>query len=196
MSMRSLAFALLALLALLTVALRHGAAATPKGGDLRLSRIAGDLARRPVTIRCEGRSGALTGPEGESGRTEFLGKDPVSESYLREGICETLHAYRRTVRPTCLLPCGQALEIAWSMNTLAHESYHLAGVRNEAETQCYALQAIDFVAHSLGASDAQARALATFSFENLPQRMPPEYTSPECHDGGKLDLFPDNSRWP
>src|SRR3954463_15729469 len=195
--MRSFVFALLALLALLTVALHRGAAAPPQGGDLRLSRIATDLARRPVKIRCEGLSGALTGPRGESGRTEFLGDKPVSVSYLQEGICQTLHAYGRNISAaTCLLPCDRPLEIAWSLNTLAHESYHLAGVREEAETECYALQAIDFVAHSLGASDAQARALATFSFETLPQRMPAEYTSPQCYDGGKLDLFPGNPRWP
>jgi hypothetical protein len=195
--MRSFVFALLALLALLTVALHRGAAAPPQGGDLRLSRIATDLARRPVKIRCEGLSGALTGPRGESGRTEFLGDRPVSVSYLQEGICQTLHAYGRNISAaTCLLPCDRPLEIAWSLNTLAHESYHLAGVRNEAETECYALQAIDFVAHRLGASDAQARALASFSFQNLPGRMPAEYTSPQCHDGGRLDLRPDDPVWP
>jgi len=36
---RSLAFVLLALLTVLTVALHHGAAAAAKTGDLRLSRI-------------------------------------------------------------------------------------------------------------------------------------------------------------
>jgi hypothetical protein len=196
--MRSLAFFLLALLTLLTVALHHGAAAAAKGGDLRLSRIASELARRPVTIHCEGVSGALTGPRGESGRTEFLGDKPVSASYLQAGICQTLHAYARALSAgeTCLLPCEQPLEIAWSLNTLAHESYHLAGVRHEAETECYALQAIDFVAHRLGASDPQARAMAAFAFEQLPQRMPPQYSSPKCHDGGEYDLRPDDPLWP
>ena len=61
---------------------------------------------------------------------------------------------------------------SWSLNTLAHESYHLAGVRNEAQTECYALQAIDFVARRLGASSEQGRALAAFSFDQLPSRMP------------------------
>jgi hypothetical protein len=151
-----------------------------------------------VTIHCEGVSGALTGPRGESGRTEFLGDKPVSASYLQAGICQTLHAYARALSAveTCLLPCEQPLEIAWSLNTLAHESYHLAGVRNEAETECYALQAIDFVAHRLGASDPQARAMAAFAFEQLPQRMPPQYSSPKCHDGGEYDLRPDDPLWP
>jgi hypothetical protein len=195
---RSVALVLLALLTVLTVLLHRSASAAAKPGDLRLSVIASELARRPVTIRCEGLSGALTGARGESGRTEFLGKKPVSVSYLQEGICQTLHAYTRSLEagPSCFLPCEQPLEIAWSLNTLAHESYHLAGVRNEAQTECYALQAIDFVARRLGASVEQARALAAFSFDQLPRRMPPEYTSPECRDAGAYDLHPRSPVWP
>ena len=196
--MRSLAFVLLALLTVLTVLLHRGASAAAKPGDLRLSAIASELARRHLTIRCEGLSGALTGARGESGRTGFIGNQPVSVSYLQEGICQTLHAYTRSLKAggNCLLPCGQPLEIAWSLNTLAHESYHLAGVRNEAQTECYALQAIDFVARRLGASAEQGRALALYSFDQLPGRMPPLYGSPECHDGGKYDLHPSSAVWP
>jgi len=195
---RSLALVLLALLTVLTVLLHRGASAAAKPGDLRLSGIASELARRHVTIRCEGLSGALTGAGGESGRTEFVDGKPVSVSYLQEGVCQTLHSYARSLRagPGCLLPCERPLEIAWSLNTLAHESYHLAGVRNEAETECYALQAIEFVARRLGASPDQGRALAAFSFDQLPRRMPPEYSSPECRDGGRLDLHPGDPSGP
>jgi hypothetical protein len=196
--MRSLAFVLLALLTVLTVLLHHGAAAAAKPADARLSTIASELARRHVTIRCEGQSGALTGARGESGRTEFIGSEPVSVSYLQEGVCQTLHAYagESTAGDACLLPCRRPLEVAWSLNTLAHESYHLAGVRNEAQTECYALQAIGFVARRLGASPEQARALGVFSFDQLPGRMPPEYSSPECRDGGRFDLRPADPLWP
>lgn len=177
--MRTLTFALLAMLAVFAALLHRGAAAQAKPGDPQLSAIAGELAGRSVTIRCEGLSGALTGPQGESGRTEFIGDRPVSVSFLQEGICQTLHAYARS-RKECLLPCGRPLEVAWSLNTLAHESYHLAGIRNEARTECAALRAVGFVAHSLGASREQARALSAYSFAELPLRMPPEYSSPEC----------------
>jgi hypothetical protein len=195
---RSLALVLLALLTVLTVLLHRSDVAAARPGDLRLSAIASELARRPVTIRCEGLSGALTGARGESGRTAFIGGKPVSVSYLQEGICQTLHAYTRALKagPSCLLPCAAPLELAWSLNTLAHESYHLGGVRNEAQTQCYALQAIDYVARRLGASPDQAQALASFSSEQLPRRMPPEYSSPECHDRGRYDLRPNSAVWP
>jgi hypothetical protein len=176
--MRWITYGLLALLGVLAVLLHHGAAAA-KSGDPPLSEIASELSGRSVTIRCEGLSGALMGPRGESGRTEFIGDKPPSVSYLQEGICQTLHAYART-RKDCLLPCERPLEVAWSLNTLAHESYHLAGIRNEARTECAALRAIGFVAHSLGASPEQARALSAYSFAQLPPRMPPEYSSADC----------------
>src|SRR2546423_2179919 len=189
---------MLALLAVLTVLLHRSSVGAANPCVRRLSAIGSALARRRVTIRCEGQSGALTGARGESGRTEFVGGKPVSVSYLQEGICQTMHAYTRALKagPSCLVPCDQPLEIAWSLNTLAHESYHLAGVRNEAQTECYALQAIDFVARSLGASRVQAQALGSFSFDQLPRRMPPEYSSPDCRDGGRFDVHPGSAVWP
>ena len=195
--MRLAGLLLLLLLALLTFALHHAAAPAAAGpGDLRLSTIAGELARRPVTIRCEGSSGNLTGVDGESGRTEFVNGMPGRVSYLQEGICQLLHRYsRETKSGLCSLACAEPLQLAWSLNALAHESYHLAGVRNEAQTECYALQAIDFVARRLGAPQAQARSLAAFAFAQLPSRMPPEYSSPKCRDGGVYDLGGD-SVWP
>jgi len=181
--MRSVTVALLAMLAVLAVLLHRGAAAQAKPGDPQLSAIAGELSGRSVTIRCEGLSGALTDPRGDSGRTEFIGDKPVSVAYLQEGICQTLHAYARS-RKECLLPCERPLDVAWSLNTLAHESYHLAGIRNEARTECAALRAIGFVARGLGASPAQAGTLAAYSFAELPRRMPPEYSSPACSQEG------------
>jgi hypothetical protein len=196
---RTLAFLLLTALAVLTFALHRAAGeAAAEPGDLRLSAIATELARRDVTIRCEGRSGKLLGLGGESGRTTFFGRDPDGTAFLQRGICESLHDYTRALKSgvACLLPCARPLEVAWSLNTLAHESYHLAGVRNEAETECYALQAIDFAARRLGAAPEQARAVADLALRQLPQRMPPGYRSPECRNGGKYDLLRDSAVWP
>jgi hypothetical protein len=195
---RTVALLLLAVLALLTFTLHRAAGrADAVPGDLRLSAIASELASHKVTIRCEG-TGKLMRVDGESGRTTFVNGKPAGTSFVQEGICETLHRYTRETRSgfSCLLPCANPLEVAWSLNTLAHESYHLAGVRNEAETECYALQAIDFAARRLGATREQARALATFSFDQLPERMPALYTSPQCRNDGKYDLRPGDPVWP
>ena len=198
--MRLAAVFLLFLFALLTVALHRAATpAAAKPGDLRLSTIASELAHRHVVVHCEGAGGELTGFDGESGRTMFTDGKPADETFLLEGICERLHSYSQLTKTglDCPLPCdGSTIETAWSLNALAHESYHLAGIRNEARTECYALQAIDFVARRLGASSGQARALARFAYDELPPRMPAEYASPDCHDGGAYDLRPGDPNWP
>ena len=198
--MRALVLFLLFLLTLLTVALHRAAGpAAAKPGDLRLSTIASELARRPAVVRCEGASGQLMSVDGESGRVEFVNGKPDGAAVLKEGVCETLHRYSQATKagPQCLLPCdGSALELAWSLNALAHESYHLAGIRNEARTECYALQAVGFVARRLGASREQARQLAAFAFVALPPRMPPEYSSNACRNGGRFDLRPGSAVWP
>jgi hypothetical protein len=197
---RLLAFFLLFVLALVTLALRHAAEpAAAKPADLRLSTIAREIARRPVYVHCEGAGGDLTSVDGTSGTTEFVDGKPADETVLQEGVCETLHNYSRLTKRgvDCPLPCdGSALETAWSLNALAHESYHLAGIRNEARTECYALQAIDFVALRLGASAEQARQLAVYSFAQLPPRMPAAYSGPQCRDGGAWDLRPASPVWP
>jgi hypothetical protein len=197
---RSVAFFLLFLFALLTYALhRETNPAQASSADLGLSHIASEIARRDVKVRCEGATGEIIGVDGQSGRTMFVDGKPDNQTFLLEGICERLHTYSRLTKsdPECLLPCdGSTLETAWSLNALAHESYHLAGVRDEARTECYALQAIDFVAQKLGANEAQGRQLAVFSYNELPQQMPDAYTSPECRDGGAYDLKPNDRTWP
>jgi hypothetical protein len=103
----------------------------------------------------------------------------AADSWLLPG-CDRPNQRASRSPKDCLLPYERPLAVAWSLNTLAHESYHLAGIRNEARTECAALRAIGFVAHSLGAPPEQARALSAYSFAELPRRMPAEYNSPAC----------------
>jgi hypothetical protein len=201
--MRTLSLGLLVLtipVALLARPHREVAVARARGTvDLRLSSIASELARRPVRVRCEGARTELMDLRGESGSVEFVDGRPTDDATLKDGICATLHLYSQSTKrgPSCLLPCDDTTPaVVWSLNTLAHESYHLRGIRDEATTQCYALQAIGFVARRLGASRFQADALGAWATTNLPQRMPPEYTSPACHEGGALDLRPASRVWP
>jgi hypothetical protein len=35
-----------------------------------------------------------------------------------------------------------------------------------------------------------------FSYAQLPRRMPPAYSSPECRNGGAYDLRPASPVWP
>ena len=189
--MRVIAVGLAAIPLALLLTHHSAAPAQPVGRtDLRLSRIASELARRPVEVHCQPAYGKLVDAEGESGSVGFDARGrPDDFTELKDGVCATLHAYRRGA-PT------MPFEVVWSMNALAHESYHLAGIRNEAQTECYALQAVPFVARRLGASEEQAAALGAFAATRVLAAMPNDYGSPECRDGGAYDLRPASSEWP
>jgi hypothetical protein len=79
---------------------------------------------------------------------------------------------------------------------LAHESSHLAGVRDEAAADCYGLQRTAVAAQDLGADRAEAERLARIALVERTLTAPPDYRSPECRDGGALDLDPGSSVWP
>ena len=80
--------------------------------------------------------------------------------------------------------------------TLAHESWHLRGIVNEAQTQCYAVQTTEAVARSLGVAPADA-ALIAARVALADARAPVgEYHSAQCRPGGAYDLRPDTAAWP
>src|ERR671936_383107 len=188
--MRAIAVGLAAIPLALLLTHRSAAPAQPIGRvDLRLCRIAGQLARRPVQVHCQPASGSLVDAYGESGSVGFDARGRADDfTELKDGICDTLHAYSRATKAGdhCILPCETTpFDVAWSMNALAHESYHLAGIRNEAQTECYAIQAVPFVARRLGASEQQAAALGQLAATRVLAAMPPEYTLPGCRVSGQ-----------
>ena len=80
--------------------------------------------------------------------------------------------------------------------TLAHESWHLRGVVNEARTQCYAIQTDGDVALKLGVTPADAGVIALRVAADDAVAPPGEYHSAECRPGGKYDLRPRTPDWP
>jgi hypothetical protein len=85
-----------------------------------------------------------------------------------------------------------------AIQTIAHESAHLAGVMDEAITDCLGMQLFAYTARRLGASADVARELAAdyWSMYYTVYRPGTNYHSPECRDGGALDLAPDGPAWP
>ena len=81
---------------------------------------------------------------------------------------------------------------AGAVEVLVHESFHLRGVKNEAETESYALQFVTRVARRLGVTPADARRMYAVAMRLYP-RKPPEYRSTGCRPGGTLDL---HGGWP
>lgn len=88
---------------------------------------------------------------------------------------------------------------SYSLGMLAHESYHLGGVRDEAQAECYGLQAVARTAVRLGATSSEAKIVSDYAWTTLYpalERKEPAYWSPECRSGGALDLTPGDGVWP
>ena len=87
------------------------------------------------------------------------------------------------------------VRIALGIDTLAHESMHRRGFRGEAVAECYAVQLVYKTAKALGASSTYAALVSRQAWAAYPAHPAP-YLSPECRNGGKLDLSPNRSTWP
>ena len=160
-----------------------------RADERRLAAIAGAIAGRDVAIRCQGAVGELVDVNGEYGFVRFGAQGrPIGAARLDRPICRSLARLRRGNRVS-------VAEGSLAVEALAHESYHLAGVQDEAATQCYALQAIRFVAVRLGVSAAIGDAYVREATGRYP-RLPEAYHSEECREGGALDLRPETGVFP
>lgn len=171
--------------------------------EAQLAKIASVIAGRDVGIACPGTLGTLTEVSAQDGSVVFSpdGK-PADEAKLSSDTCATLRGFLHgeVSGLGCLSRHGEcsldAREAAIAVNVLSHESWHLAGVRDEAATQCYALQTNADTALRLGASPEDARAIATFILREVQPALPADYRSRDCFDDGPLDLEPERPGWP
>jgi len=155
--------------------------------------------RRDVFVRC-----GLTSDPSILGSVTFYGSSPGQEALLAPQICSTLRrVWERRPLPSLRCTelgggqCGAAvIALAWSASALAHESYHLRGVRDEAAAECYGLQSTAFAAERLGAPPAYAKRLEDYAFWNVRPPVDGGYFSADCRDGGSLDLHPASHVWP
>jgi hypothetical protein len=154
----------------------------------RFSEEASLIAGKPVRIRCD-EAGEFVGAVQHADGVAVVGGDL---SYLTPDRCLDLYrlAFEGEVRGS---------QTARSIAVLAHEAWHLRGVRDEGETECYALQSGVDLGRRLGLDREHARRLMRQQLvENsgrtvgtLEYRVPPE-----CRDGGPLDLRPEDPRFP
>lgn len=173
--------------------------------DPVLGRVADTLAEdlpHPIEVRCWSSGdwsgvidemSAYTGDRITETTLGFASADLV-RVHLSPVTCERLGelAYERKV-PTS---GPEVSAIADSVVTLAHEAMHVAWIDDEAEAECLGAQLAVETAVELGASKEYARKLAGAYWETMYPRLPEEYRSPECRDGGELDINPESSVWP
>jgi hypothetical protein len=150
------------------------------------SRIAGHV----VTVRCDD-DYAFTGVGSDAAGVAFI---PRSLAYIEPRLCRTLY------RVTFESRVGARDDAALAITVLAHEATHLRGVRNEAETECFALQEGVALGRRLGLAadmarllmrDQRIRDLSDASIARLDYRLPSE-----CRNGGALDLRPGDPSFP
>lgn len=170
----------------------------------RLAGIASDIAGRGVKVRCPGPLRRI-GPDTVAGSVEVDADGAAAdETRLSTATCAELDALAEGRRATELAcaerssSCGDDVQaVAWAVNALAHESFHLRGVTQEAVTECFAMQAVARAAQGLGATAAQAQGLAALHWETSPAKKGSTYqVPPGCADGQPLDLRPADPVWP
>src|SRR5262245_63652917 len=133
--------------------------------------------------------------------------DPVNVLGLAvsDGVTETINLSPRVCGPLSALashpglpPPGRAsLDLAQALVTVGHEAGHLvAGLDTEAEAECFGAQHVTRVAEALGMTHAEGELVATLYWGEVYPRLDPSYISPDCRDGGTLDLNPWSSTWP
>ena len=89
-------------------------------------------------------------------------------------------------------------QTARAIAVLAHEAWHLHGVRDEGTTECYALQSGVGLGQRLGLSEGTAEQLMRQQLaETAASGSGAEYVvPPSCRDGGALDLDPERAGFP
>jgi hypothetical protein len=124
----------------------------------------------------------------------------AAQIYMKERICRDASLYaEQKLKPVE----GSALSLrtARALLVVTHEFLHISsfsGSRNEALTECQALQIVARVAEQLGASHEQALALArdaVAAHDELLREFE-GYANAECRPGGALDLAPETPEWP
>ena len=181
------------------LAMRHDRLANEE----RLSAIASGIAGRAVEVRCPGPIRRI-GPDTVAGSVHVGGDGRLpGETRLSTATCAELDALaegRREPQLACAArssSCGDDVQgLAWAVNTVGHEAFHLRGVLDEGVAECYAMQTLASTAQRLGATPAQAHNLAVLHFETSPERKPGQYRAGGCANGDRLDLRPADPVWP
>ena len=182
--------------------------------ERRLQPIAAGVSGRTVEVDCQSVWGELLDVQWRDGEVQFDASGrPAPKLFLTRRICTRLRAFaehRSHHELDCLqtvdwndadpLPLGSrcyALSSAtiYAVLILAHESYHTAGVADEAAANCFAIQAMAWTATQLGAPVGEARLLAR-AMEALEPAQATDYATTECHSGHRLDLHPETSDFP
>jgi hypothetical protein len=154
----------------------------------RISDEASRIAGHGVEVRCDER-GEFVGAVQHADGVAVVGGQIA---YLTPERCFDL--YRLALKGETSFS-----QTARSVAVLAHEAWHLRGVRDEGTTECYALQSGVELGRRLGLSEGTARRMMRqqLAENRLRRGAGAEYlVTDECANGGRLDLHPQSSSFP
>lgn len=161
-----------------------------QSAEARFGAAVSAVAKRDVGVRCQGMFGTLLDIGQELGTVRFDAEgEPADRTDIKRDACRWLKEYERGDKKV-------TMNAALGVHTLAHEAIHLRGWTDESVAECYGVQYTAEVARHLGATAAQAQALAEFYWNNVYPNMPSDYRTPDCANGARLDLHKDSDIWP
>ena len=138
-------------------------------------------------VQCQRALGTFLWAGADLGRVEW---DEPDRAWLTLETCQHLGSWYRSDHS------APALDEAIAVHVLSHEAMHVDGDRNEATTECRALQHDARTVVLLGGTAEQGSALAERIATEVYPTMSDEYRSSECRSGGPLDLTPGDASWP
>ena len=156
----------------------------------RLETAATDLAGTPVEVRCQSFGEAFVDVGADLGYVVFGADDrPEPWTLIKRQQCKDLSDYLSSDKQQ---PTRDQII---AVHVLSHETVHVTGVRDEAETECKAMQLDAGMATLLGASPQAAAELSIAYWRDIYPWMPDSYRSPECVPGGALDAGRPDAPW-
>ena len=165
----------------------------------RLAVVASTIVGHKVGVRCPNVFKKLVYANAEAGTVKFDEQGrPANYTDLAPETCDALRKLG-SVDWSCLdtAACGyKEFKVAWAMHTLAHESFHMRGIGEEAVAECYAMQTTATVAVALGVPSERAAQIQRWVWDKGYPNEPEEYSTPSCHDGTSLDLHRTSNVWP
>jgi hypothetical protein len=172
--------------------------------ETRLERVASEIAGHHVDVFCPSIWKRLVDVSSFKGEAFVDANGVGTHATLAHEVCKTFEDLPDRGFPdlTCLAG-GEAACDGWSrdvtlaIHVLTHESWHLAGVSDEAVTECYAVQSDSQVAQEFGATELAGNALARYHLKRGPSAALPQYRiSSDCSATSRLDLHPATAAWP
>jgi hypothetical protein len=172
--------------------------------ETRLEGVSSEIAGHPVDVYCPSLWKQLIDVSSTKGEAYFAANGEGTYATLAHDVCVTFEDLPDKGFPdlACLARGETACDdwsrdVALAIHVLSHESWHLAGVTDEAITECYAVQTDSWVAQTFGASAAVGDALALFHLKRGPTASLPQYRiSTDCSPRSPLDLEPATPAWP